>query len=405
MPSNKTRKTTAQAMAQAKAYARRLFERARQQGGEPEEEAMREEAMRQGAMREEAMREEAMRQGAMREEAMREEAMREEAMREEAMREEAMREEAMRGEAMRQGAMREEAMPEEVLPEDALPEEVLPEEVLPEDALPEDALPEEAMPEDAMPEDAPQQGAPGKILGKFNNVAELTRAYQQLERHAGRSGSQIAQLRAQVEALSQAMQAMQAHAQLRQGVDAPADEEGTGDEGEAGEGALRAQLLADPVSTLRRLLDEQVAPMRSVYEREQKRAAFAKRARDFLDAYGDQVDEGIRMEMTQYMIDHNLKDAEDGFARAFDAVRARRYRPLEQLLCDSDVKEKILQDERIQNAIIQRYLQDVKRGNKAPQTIGAAPGARTDTVATPPARPKSLKDARSLAARLFGGRE
>ena len=96
--------------------------------------------------------------------------------------------------------------------------------------------------------------------------------------------------------------------------------------------------------------------------------------------------EALLPEIAEYILAHpEYSIEEDGLERAYNAVRAARYRSDEELLGDPESVKRLAADPRVKNAVLVAHLAEVyKSGRELPAfiagggSIPAAPAATTD---------------------------
>jgi len=102
-------------------------------------------------------------------------------------------------------------------------------------------------------------------------------------------------------------------------------------------------------------------------------------------------------EMAEYIMAHpGFALQEDGLERAYDAVRAGKYRSEEELLDDPESVKRLSADPRVRNAVLTAHLSEVYRaGRELPAFIAGggsipAPGGGTDSMEQAKSRLEAL---------------
>lgn len=118
------------------------------------------------------------------------------------------------------------------------------------------------------------------------------------------------------------------------------------------------------------------------------------------DKYSEEMGEVLKT-FPQLKEDPNkLMDALDFAYRSVNGKYANEKKDPEELLKDEKfLREKVLTNEDVKKLVIEGYLKEINEG-KPPVVISNQPGG--SSVAQPPEKPKSYKDATKIAKKFFG---
>lgn len=254
-------------------------------------------------------------------------------------------------------------------------------------------------------EGQPEQQAPTdeKLLGKFSSVDDLVNAYQNLESFNTQTRQELAQTKELANQLQGMIQQLQ---ETRDANRDPSQAGPTPEELEAEKEEFLNAFYDNPKEAFRQvvseMLDNEITPIKQKIEEDEKQREWFARVDDFANEHPD-IDDW-KEDMGRFLMEHQeLRDNPNALDIAYNAVRGQKYKepnPQEYLQDDKFVEENILNNDDIKNKIIQQYLSDVQKGEKAPATISNQDAAGKVPV-TPPKKPKDWDDAYSMALDMF----
>ena len=87
-------------------------------------------------------------------------------------------------------------------------------------------------------------------------------------------------------------------------------------------------------------------------------------------------------EIAEYIME-NPRFAEDseGLLRAYEAVRSRKYRDTDELLEDPEFIRAMAENEQIREAVLRAHMEEIRKGGRVPQAIGAGGEAGKSPIA------------------------
>lgn len=92
-----------------------------------------------------------------------------------------------------------------------------------------------------------------------------------------------------------------------------------------------------------------------------------------LSAAGMRDLERLLPEIAEYiMAEPRLSEDSEGLMRAYEAVRSRKYRDIDELLADPEFIRRMAENDEIREAVLRAHMEEIQRGSGIPQTIGAA---------------------------------
>lgn len=127
---------------------------------------------------------------------------------------------------------------------------------------------------------------------------------------------------------------------------------------------------AHPEYAVRRQIELELRPMRS-------QARQAARSRLIQQSWQESAAgmnnlEALLPEIAEYIMSNPRYSAEeDGFQRAYDAVRSAKYRGEEEMLNDPEFVARMAADERVREAALRAHLEEIRKGGQLPQAVGA----------------------------------
>lgn len=154
----------------------------------------------------------------------------------------------------------------------------------------------------------------------------------------------------------------------------------------------------DPNSAIKKVVRDELEPlikdMKAKARNRVVQDAWSKSAADKPDI------QEIMPEIQQFIREHpELSVAEDGLSRAYDAVRSKKYRSEDSLLNDSEFIRKAAGNEKIKNAVIEAYLQEVaKSGENVPESIAEGGGV---PLTGRKQKPKTFGEAKNTLVNLL----
>ena len=125
-----------------------------------------------------------------------------------------------------------------------------------------------------------------------------------------------------------------------------------------------------PEYAVRRRIELELRPMRE----QMKRAARSRMIQqDWMDSAAQMRDlEALLPEIAEYIMRNPRYAGEsDGLARAYDAVRSKKYRGEEELLLDPAFIERMAGSEPVKEAVLRAHMEELRRGGGIPQSVGA----------------------------------
>lgn len=273
------------------------------------------------------------------------------------------------------------------------------------------------------PQQTPQQEPEQLILGKFKTQKDLENAYLEEQRRITQYGQQFANLQQQWRNYLMARQQESQKTQQQQ----PQEPQLTPEQIQQKNEELYQRLQEKPFETLtefekntmqrveqqmqQRLdqaMQQYVAPMAQKLQYRDSLDSYTRQLEDARTKYQDfdellpEMERIVQEQGNYYANVPNAIEAIYGVAKA--RTGQAQARPVEELIKDPKVREKLLSDPDIKNAVLKQYAQELKQG-RPPSVIGSQPG---ETPATPPedlTQPGSAKKATLAYFRsLIGGR-
>lgn len=242
-------------------------------------------------------------------------------------------------------------------------------------------------------------------LDKFKSVEDFAKSYKEMEQYAGRTRSEIQDLKGQLQAINEKLQNQQTQVQD------PAQQ--TSQEPEVDilndSEALSEMLYSDPAKVIQMLKDNvkaemqaQVQPILDERADNQRRQDWTRKVDEFSAQHPDTAQWAEPMSRI-IMANPTLRDNPNGLEIAYQAAKGQQYQapadPASYLQNEEFVKNNVLSNPKIKEQIIQQYLAELQNGG-TPVTIGQSPVSGSTTL-TPPKRPTTLEEASQMAQSWF----
>lgn len=148
---------------------------------------------------------------------------------------------------------------------------------------------------------------------------------------------------------------------------------------------------SDPDYQVKRAIRDEMKPMREKLEADARNRIVQDNWKK--SAAGKQDISELMPDIQAYLTENpNLAIANDGFDRAYDAVRSRKYKPEAVMFDDPEFIKKASQNEKIKNAVLQEHLQSISRnGDAVPTTIASGGGTPLTPAKKPPTKMDEAK--------------
>lgn len=77
-------------------------------------------------------------------------------------------------------------------------------------------------------------------------------------------------------------------------------------------------------------------------------------------------------EIAEYIMEHpKFSGDSEGLVRAYEAVRSRKYRDMDELLADPGFIRRMAENEQVREAVLRAHMEEIRKGGDIPQAIGA----------------------------------
>jgi len=128
-----------------------------------------------------------------------------------------------------------------------------------------------------------------------------------------------------------------------------------------------------PGYEMRRYAEEELRPLREQTEQAARNRLVQK---DWQESAAQMVGlERLMPEIAAYIMENpRYAQESDGLRRAYDAVRSGKYRDEDELMEDPQFIERAAGNEKIREAVMRAWMEQVKRTGNGVQSIGAAAG-------------------------------
>ncbi len=277
-----------------------------------------------------------------------------------------------------------------------------------------------AVPEGAPAEPQPPAPAPPVqeelILGKFKTQKDLENAYLEEQRRLTQYGQQFSQLQGQWQQfLTQQQRQQQQPPQQPQLTPEQIQKQNEDWYYKFQDKPLEAlaererQAEERMQQKIQETIQQFVAPVAQKIQYRESYDAYNQQLREAREKYPDfdqlmpEMNKIVQTHGQYYANVPNSVEAIYGIAKARTGTAGQPQRPLEDLLQDPQVREKIMSDPAIKNAVLKNYAQEIRQG-RPPNVIGSQPGETPASPAADYSQPGSAKkSALSYFRSIVGG--